>query len=419
MKLVKMVEGKQLERTFRGHHGAVSGGMGGGGQGGGGGGDLHSNQRMSLPRQTIEKCNIEAPIAKKFKIRLLRIGALRRGGRMKRADEDRASSSFFWPAALLHQLCPLEIIDTDNGHSSEEAPHQKAGKWSRKKARVPSSNGCSHFLRLDSHPKPLSGENISFGVGFYIWAGSRWPNLSYSSTSNLKKSPPQIKKKSRLKSKYSSTSNQKHHWLWFMLCFICTTCTISSSLDTFSNVKSHPHFEKISFLPPVVGPAGSTWVTLEDALGLILTMGRMCLPPPQLVILPSTGLVMATFEKTQWGKSGHITRNPKPGLLCWAVTVHMWLALCWAVTGTVQCALALCCDWQPASALSGLNIDTNGDLWSVRSRETLRKTKTGNGQLSMKYSQKLPWKISDCWWQTLRREVCMWSPTTSPIDPAA
>ena len=189
------------------------------------------------PRQTIEKCNIEAPIAKKFKIRLLRIGALRRGGRMKRADEDRASSSFFWPAALLHQLCPLEIIDTDNGHSSEEAPHQKAGKWSRKKARVPSSNGCSHFLRLDSHPKPLSGENISFGVGFYIWAGSRWPNLSYSSTSNLKKSPPQIKKKSRLKSKYSSTSNQKHHWLWFMLCFICTTCTISSSLDTLSNVK--------------------------------------------------------------------------------------------------------------------------------------------------------------------------------------
>ena len=28
MKLVKMVEGKQLERTFRGHHGAVSGGGG-------------------------------------------------------------------------------------------------------------------------------------------------------------------------------------------------------------------------------------------------------------------------------------------------------------------------------------------------------------------------------------------------------
>ena len=83
-----------------------------------------------------------------------------------------------------------------------------------------------------------------------------------------------------------------------------------------SNVKSHPYFEKILFLPPVVGPAGSTWVTLEDALGLILTMGRMCLPPPQLVILPSTGLVMATFEKTHWGKSGHITRNPKPGLLC-------------------------------------------------------------------------------------------------------
>ena len=31
MKLVKMAEGEQLERTFRGHHGAVSGGAWGGG----------------------------------------------------------------------------------------------------------------------------------------------------------------------------------------------------------------------------------------------------------------------------------------------------------------------------------------------------------------------------------------------------
>ena len=60
--------------------------------------------------------------------------------------------------------------------------------------------------------------------------------------------PHQIKKFLRLKSKYSSTSSKaplleifwpgvKLTWLWFMLCFICTTCTISSSLDTLSNVK--------------------------------------------------------------------------------------------------------------------------------------------------------------------------------------
>ena len=62
----------------------------------------------------------------------------------------------------------------------------------------------------------------------------------------IKNSPPQIKNFSgsnqnilppQIKSTTARNISPYLTWLWFMLCFICTTCTISSSLDTLSNVK--------------------------------------------------------------------------------------------------------------------------------------------------------------------------------------
>ena len=136
--------------------------------------------------------------------------------------------------------------------------------------------------------------------------------------------------------------------------------------------------KKAFFLPPVVRP-GLTWVTLEDALVLkqILTMGRMWR-------LAGRHITCTEREIQSWACYG---KSPLTGSFVWAVSV-----------------------------------DTNGDLWSFCSRETLRKTKTGNDQLSMKYGQKFPWNkkqgkkfrllVADSWYGRFACEL----PRPDPIN---
>ena len=312
-----------------------------------------------------------------------------------------APSSFFWPSKTSFTLLPVSSGNNLHGQWTflPWGNKQKMWKWSRKKARIP-SNG-SHFLWLT--PKTIV--NVSNTQNHCTWTKiyhlESTESQAFKFGQEVTKQishilPTQIKIFSHLKSKYFPTSNQnvlptqikstnaRNIWL---LCqaglilvyalvvhvFMRTKC-ITYTFSCYILLQAQSSIWE-NFIFASCNRAGSTWVTLEDTLGLkqILTMSRMC----RLV------------------DARHITLN--------VVVVVLLLPLVILPSIQSRACYGHCYDWQPGSALSELRILTNGDL-VILSRRDVEEDENRKWPIVIEIQPEAPSKTEyHCWWQTVVR----------------